>query len=286
MLRTRMFTPGFKLLFGFFGFLMTAAFVGAVATELQSERITVKESLDQKGIVDTLTGPMTIGWKGGVGNQFIYAVLLTAAVAAMGLALLLVAYRDADPDALAEAVQAESVPLTRAPSGASYVPILAAFSILVVGIGWVRSTSAMIAGFVLLIVTAATWTIRAWAERATGDSEVNNEIFKRTIDPVRVPVLAVAMIAFVVLLFSSVLLAVPDEIWSRALFGGVGIVFALAVVLVSRVSRMPRSLIALLLVLGGLAVLVGLIVSSSGGRPIEKSRPEAPAAQSPTGVNA
>lgn len=265
MLRSRMFTPGLKLFVGLFAFLMSAALVVGVATELQVEGMTAKQALDQKGAIATLLGPMTVGWKGAVGNHLAYSILLSGAVVMLCLAVLFAVYRDADPGALAEAVESESVPLTRAPAGASYMPITAAFSVIVMGIGWVRSTPALIAGFGLLVISAAAWTIRAWAERATGDSEVNAQIFKRIVDPFRVPVLAVAVIAFVVIGFSRVLLAVPDTKWSSIAFGGIGLLFAVGVVVVAAFPQMPRSLIASVLVVGALGVLGGLIWGGVAG---------------------
>lgn len=278
MLRSRTFTPGFKLFSGLFAFCLTAALVVGVSTELQTNDQTVKQMLDSKGIIATVLGPITVGWKGGVGNHLAYSILLVAAVVSLGIALVLVAYRDADPEALAQAVRTETVPLTRAPAGASYTPIVAAFAVLLMGVGWVRSTPALAAGVALVLVTAGVWTIRAWAERATGDSEVNYEIFKRIIDPVRVPVLAVALIAFVVLGFSRVLLAVPDENWSRFTFLGVGAVFFAVVVAVGSRASLPRGLIAAVLVIGGLAILGGLVWGGTAGeRTFEHPGSEAPA---------
>lgn len=270
MLRSRMFTPGFKLYFGLFGFFLVAALAASISTTLQTDNSSVKDMLFAVGVINLVVGPITMGWKGGVGNHLAYGVLLGAAGIAAFLAFVLVAFRDADPEALAEVVEADSVPLTRAPSGAAYTPLLAAVSVLLLAIGWVANIWALYAGVGLLIVTAGAWTIRAWADRATGDAEVNYGIYKQMIDPVRIPVVGAVAIAFVVLGFSRVLLAVPDENWSRFLFLGLGFVFFAGVVIVAVLPRMSKGLVTVLLLLAGLAMLGGLVWGTiEGEREIE-----------------
>src|SRR3954447_10310607 len=129
MLRSRMLTPGFKVYFGIALFGLLGAFVYGVNTELQSDVLTVRDNLDQAGVLATLTGPLTIGWKGAVGNHLGYSLWLTMAVVAGFLAFLLIAFRDADPEAVAEVAHTDSVPLTKAPGGASFLPVIAAFAI-------------------------------------------------------------------------------------------------------------------------------------------------------------
>lgn len=278
MVTSRMFTPGFKLFFGLFAFLFTAAFVFGVATQLQVDGLTVKEVLDEKGIVSVVSGPASVGWKGGVGNHLGYSILLTAAVACLFVSLVLTAYRDADPEAEAQAVRADSVPLTRAPAGTSYAPIVGAFAVALLALGWVRSKPALYAGIGLLVITAGAWTIRAWAERATGDDEVNHAIYKRIVDPIRVPLFGVIAIAFVVGGFSRIMLAVPDKNWSSVVFGVVGLVFFAGVVAVGLRPRVHRGILAALLVVGALGILGGLVWGTvSGPREIEPHGTEAPA---------
>lgn len=270
MLRSRMYTPGFKLYFGLFGFFLVATLLGSISTTLQTDSSSVKDMLFAVGVINLIVGPITMGWKGGVGNHLVYGVLLGAAAVSAFLAFVLVAFRDADPEALAEYVQADSVPLTRAPHGASYTPMLGAVSVLLLAIGWVANTWVVYAGVGLLLITAGAWTIRAWADRATGDAEVNYGIYKQMIDPVRIPVVGAVIIAFVVLGFSRVLLAVPDENWSRFLFLGVGFVFFAGAIIVAVLPRMSRGLVTVLLVLTGLAMLAGLVWGTiEGEREIE-----------------
>ena len=46
---------------------------------------------------------------------------------------------------------------------------------------------------------AFVWTLRTWAERATGDDTINAELYHRFVDPLRTPVVAIVCIALVVL---------------------------------------------------------------------------------------
>src|SRR5690242_2164513 len=115
MLRSRMLTPGFKLYFGIALFGLLGALLFGINTELQSDVLTVRDNLDESGIIAVATGPLTIGWKGAVGNHMGYSIWLTMAVVAGFLAFLLIAFRDADPEAVAQVAHTETVPLTKAP---------------------------------------------------------------------------------------------------------------------------------------------------------------------------
>lgn len=265
MLRSRMLTPGFKLYFGIALFGLLGAFVFGVNTVLQTESLTVRDNLDEAGIVSVLTGPFTIGWKGAVGNHLGYTVWLTMAVVAGFLAFLLVAFRDADPDAVAQVAHTDSVPLTKAPGGASFTPVVGAFALGIIGIGWILNRTVFFAGLALLVAVAGTWTVRAWADRATGDDTVNRQIYQRIIDPVRVPILGAFLIAFLVLGLSRVLLAVPNKASSSIIFGLAAVVFFVAVVGVAMVPRLSRAVIVVLLVVAGLAVLAGGIYGIAAG---------------------
>jgi len=292
MLRTRMFTPGFKLFFGFAAFLLTGAFVFGLSTQLQTEGATVRQNLDENGIISSFTGPMTLGWKGAVGDHLGYTILVAAGLVAAYLAFVLIAFRDADPEALAEAVQTETVPLTRAPSGANFLPLISAFALALIAIGWTVNTTIFYAGIALLVATMGTWTVRAWAERSTGDDEVNFQIYHRIIDPLRVPLVGLAGIAFVVLGLSRLILAVPSKNASSAVFGVAGVLFFAGVLAVYFLPKASRTLAAALLVVGALAILGGGIYGIvEGERPVEHHGPatgdghstETPAGETPAG---
>jgi hypothetical protein len=260
-----MLTPGFKLYFGIALFGLLGAFVFGVNTELQTEGLTVRDNLDSAGVIAVFTGPLTVGWKGAVGNHMGYSVWLTMALVAGFLAFLLVAFRDADPEAVAEVAHTESVPLTKAPGGASFMPVVGAFALGVVAIGWIINQGVFYAGLALLAAVVGTWTIRAWADRATGDDAINRQIYHRVIDPLRVPIVGAFLIAFLVLGLSRVLLAVPNKTTSSIIFGLAAVVFFGAVVGIAFAPRLGKSVITVLLVVGAVAVLAGGIYGIAAG---------------------
>ena len=79
-----MLTTGFKLWFGFFvGAVLAAVFAGYTSGA-------------------TETGPLSLGWKGGVGNHVSYTILVMGAGVLALLGLVAVAFRDADAGAQAD----------------------------------------------------------------------------------------------------------------------------------------------------------------------------------------
>lgn len=255
--RSRVFTPAFKLFAALAGFGVVAAFVSAVATEDQ-------------GIVDMILGPVSLGWKGGVGNQTGYTILVSLAVVAGALAGILIAFRDADPEAEAEVALTETVPLTRAPSGTNFLPILGALSVLVIVLSQVAARWVLYAGLGLLLITVVTWTLRAWAERATGDDEVNREIYSRFIEPLRVPVVSAIVIAVVVVALSRVLLAVPKT-GAVAVFAVIGTVVLFGMAFLAARPQISKNATTIALFIGAIAVvLAGIVAAVVGEREIEE----------------
>jgi hypothetical protein len=271
MLRSRMFTPGFRIYFGFFAFLLAGAFIFGVSSELQVPGSTVRQQLDTQGLISVVLGPLTVGWKGAVGNHLGYAVLLGGALIAALLSFVLVAFRDADPESLAEVLEVETVPLTRAPSGTNFAPMVGAFAATLIGLGWVISNILFYSGIALLLMVAAVWTLRAWADRATGDDQINHEIYVRFIDPLRVPVLAALLVGFVVFGLSRLLLAVPNKTASSFIFGAAAVLFFLGIIAVYVAPpNIRKALTVTLVVLAAIGVLaVGIYGVAKGERPIE-----------------
>lgn len=257
MLRSRMFTTAFR----FFAALAGAALVAAVVSAIGSDT--------DQGWMDRIIGPISSGWKGGVGDHLAYTVLLTLAFTAAMLAILHVAFRDADPEAEAEVLHTESVPLTRAPSGTNFLPLVGAFAVGIVLIGLITNKVVVIAGAVLGLLVIGTWTLRAWAERATGDDEVNRELYHRFIEPFRVPVLAIISIGVVALGLSRVLLAV-SEVSAVVVFIVVGTIFLFGAALLAARPQISKNAITIILFVGALLLIaIGAIAAVQGQRSFE-----------------
>lgn len=263
MLRSRAFTPGFKFFAALSAFALTAAFVAGLGGELAGGG-DVGQALDDKGIINAIVGPITLGWKGGVGDHLAYTFFVALAVVAAILAGITVAFRDADPKSQAELISVESVPLTKAPNGASYLPIGVAAAFGITLVGWATDRVIMLAGIVVLVVLALGWTVRAWAERATGDDDVNTELYERITAPVRVPVLAAAVVAFMAFGLSRLLLSLSEH-GAVLAFSVIGIVVFGAIILVATRPQITRGLATAVLVIGALFVLAAGIIGIARG---------------------
>ncbi|MGZ4785503.1 MAG: hypothetical protein ACXV5S_07520 [Acidimicrobiales bacterium] len=274
MLRSRAIPVSLRFYVGF----AVAALLGAITAALGSN--------DSAPIVDRVLGPLTMGWKGAIGDHLAYTVLVGVAVVCIFVAVVLTAFREADASAVALVVELESVPLTRAPLGANYWPIVSVFAVATVLIGLsISSQNLAIAGGIALGASALMWTLRAWAERATGDDRANVEIYQQFVEPIRLPVLSVILIDILAIGFSRVLLALPNTKSSAAVFGVVALVFLLGAVGVALRPRLSRSVAVLLLFGLGLTIVIGGIVGAAMGHrefhkhEIEPAGQEAPAGQ-------
>ncbi|MGB0500593.1 MAG: hypothetical protein ACPGNP_05335, partial [Acidimicrobiales bacterium] len=103
-----MFTTGFKFFFG----LTIALTIGAVAYGYSTGGEHV--------------GPVTLGWKGGVGDHVGYLVLIGGAFASACFAGIIVAFRDADPAAQSHYMGVEAIAPTTPVTG-SFWPVIGAF---------------------------------------------------------------------------------------------------------------------------------------------------------------
>ncbi|MCD9624579.1 hypothetical protein [Rhabdothermincola salaria] len=252
MLRSRAFTPAFRFFAGLAVFSLVAAFVVGFSSEAQAP-------------IDRVLGPLTMGWKGGVGNHVAYTLFVGLFGVSAGLAGILVAFRDADPEADAEVLRAESVPLTRAPAGMNYLPAIAAVAVVVALIGTsTANTGLALAAVATLVAVGLTWMLRAWAERATGDDTTNAELYHRFIDPLRLPIVSVVAIAIVVLGVSRVLLAV-SKTGSVIVFSVIATVIFGITILLALVPKSGRYVVTGLVVAGALLVIAGGVIGAVAG---------------------
>ena len=130
-----MLTTGFKLYFG----MCLGALVAAVTFGYTTG--------------GNNTGPISLGWKGAVGNQSGYLILIGVATACGFLGLVLVAFRDADPRAAAQLLGVDQVPAQR-PTQPSYWPLVAMFGVAAVLLGLVLSSEIFVAGLGVLAIVA------------------------------------------------------------------------------------------------------------------------------------
>lgn len=252
-----MLTTGSKWFFGLAGAALVAALVYGGATNPSEIGMS------------TLTGVITLGYKGGVGDHVGYAVLMGLVGAGLFLGSTTAAFRDGSVEASAELIERDTVPEVVAPAAGSYWPVLAAFGAGALVIGLVTTPLLVYLGIAVLTAVAFEWAISAWAEKATGDAEVNRAIRRRVMMPVEVPVLGALGIAVFVLAVSRILLALPP-LGVYLLFAAVPIIVLVVAFALSARPRINRSIVAGLCVVGGLAILAGGVISAAvGPREIE-----------------
>lgn len=252
-----MFTSGAKYFFGVAVFALIAAFVWGF--------ITYGHTIG----MSTFTGVISLGFKGGVGEHIGYTLFVALAGASIFLGGVSSALRDADPQALAEVAATPEAPVAAAPQGLCVWPAVAAFGAGLVVLGIVYSRGLVIVGLIAAAVVAAELTVRAWAERATGDARVNRQIRNRVMYPLELPLLAIVGIVIFVGAFSRILLSVDEHV-TTIIFGAVPFVALVVAALVSAKPRIVKSLGATLLTLGAVAIIaLGVVGLARGQTPLE-----------------
>jgi hypothetical protein len=211
------------------------------------------------------TGPLTLGWKGSVGNHAGYTILIGLAGICGVLAFMLLSFRDADPRAAAEllGVGVDVVPAQR-PTQPSYWPLVTMFGVATAVLGLVLSSAIFVVGLGLLAVVAFEWAMQAWADRATGDPVANRELRDRVMAPIEVPILAAIAIAAVPIGASRVFLSTSriGAVWVAGIVATV--VLGVAVLLALR-PRVSKNVLAGVVLFGGLAFIAAGITAAAVG---------------------
>jgi hypothetical protein len=203
-------------------------------------------------------GPLSMGWKGAVGDHFGYGVLIVAAVLALYQAFTLTAWRDADPQAQAEVAGVDVAPVVR-PAGISYWPALSAFGLGLGLIGLVSEPVLVVFGLIVVGAALVEWTVQTWSDHATGDPAANRAIRNRIMNPIEVPVAGVLAVGLVIISASRLLLAV-SETSSVVAAGVIATVVLFGGAAVAARPRLGSNAIVALLLLGA-AVVIGLGVA-------------------------
>lgn len=210
------------------------------------------------------------------GEWFGSFVLATFAVGAAIIGFATVSTRDGDvdPDDTTAAVE------VRRALPAPW-PALAAVSMGFVVVGVAASSALLWLGLGLAAATVAEWMVSSWAERATGDHGYNRELRNRIMYPFEFPILAAAVVGFVVIGFSRVLLALPKTgSWVIAAVIA-AVILGIATLITTRPKLSP-SVLTGVLAIGAVAVLGGGIVGAVvGEREFEPHEEEGAAEEDP-----
>jgi len=255
------FTPAFRLFFGFTAAAVAAAAIYGVASGSAGET-------EYFGIlnVEAWVGVLSLGYKGGIGDHVGYMVLMGFAVLSAMVAFFLVAFRDADAESVAELTDNGQIPAPQSKLEANYWPAIAAVGVGAMVFGLAVSPTIFVIGLVVLGAAIFEWMLAAWADRATADPDMNRYLRNRIMRPVEYPVTAALGIAVLVLAMSRVFLAVSK--FSAVVVAGVvaTVIFVIAVVFVVA-PRISRSVIAGTVALACVGILVaGVITAAIGSR--------------------
>ena len=152
-------------------------------------------------------GPISAGYKGGVGDQVSYTILLAVAFVAVIVGGLLTYFRDADPEAAARALGRSDIPVGQFPAAPSVWPVLTGAGVGALAVGFAVSPLLVGVGITVLAMVAFEWTMTAWADRATGDADANEALRDQIMGPFEVPLLALLGGGVFVLAMSRIMLA-------------------------------------------------------------------------------
>lgn len=262
-----MITTGSKYFFGLAGVAFLAAVVYGIITN-GLDHGGVAHVLSGPGAVDALLGPITFGYKGGVGDHVGYAILMGFAGSSLGLGIASSAFRDSDAEALAQLDGATAAPVTPAAMLNGW-PFIAGLAVTAIVVGLATSPILFMIGCASLAIAGVEWAIANWAEQRSADPVANRTLRNQLMLPVEVPFGGVFLVGAVVYCFSRIFLAVSKlgAVWVAlalaALFLGV------AVILSSR-PQIRRSLVIGVLVMGAVVVLaVGIAGALTGPREFE-----------------
>lgn len=256
-----MIKTGSKFLYGLAAFGFVVAFAYALATN------------GDVTPMDALLGPLSGGYKGAVGDHLGYSILIGLSAVALFLAIFLSSLRDTDPEVSAKAVGLETVPEVPAPVSANYWPVVGAFSAGALVLGLAIGPILFVMGMIGLSIVLLEWAVRAWSDRATGDPEVNKGIRDRLMYPIEIPGLAVIGIAGLVLAVSRILLALP-KVGGYLVFALVSAaILGVGALIVSK-PKLSQSVIAGMLLFGGVAILAGGVAAAIVGEREHESHDE------------
>jgi hypothetical protein len=233
------FTSGFKFFFGIGAALATAGVLYGYTSG------------------GNHVGPLSLGWKGGVGEYVGYGVLVGLGVSAIGIALTLITFRDADPADQADYMGVDDIAPTM-PVTPSHWPIIGAFAVATMAVGLVLNTAIFVAGLVASGLVSLSWMMDAWADRATGDPEANRALRNRIMAPIEIPAAGGAAVAVGVLAISRVLLN-ASQLGAVVVAGVVAVVIlGIAIVSANESIKIGKNAVA------GLAIFVAIAVLGGG----------------------
>lgn len=230
----------------------------------------VINNLTGDGAVDALLGPLTLGYKGGVGDHVGFSILMGFALASLGMGVACTLFRDGDAASLVELPGADPSQPIVAPASLNVWPAVLALAAALVIVGLATSWVVFVVGCVVAAIAGIEWTISTWADGISADPETNAQVRNRLMLPIEVPVAAVLLIGAIVFSFSRIFLAASKlgAVWIA--LGLAGIIFVGAVIFNAQ-TQMRRSLVVgAIVALAVIVLAVGIGGAIAGEREFEK----------------
>ncbi len=222
----------------------------------------------------TVVGPLSAGYKGGIGDWVSYVVLVGVAFVSVIVGGLLTYYRDADAESVAASMGLAVAPVGQRPVAASIWPIVAGLGFGFLMVGMAINAAITGVGLVVLGIVAFEWTMTAWADRATGDQTTNLALRGQLMGPFEIPLLGLVGGGIVVIAVSRILLA-SSELGAVVIAGVVAVIVFAIGIFAAQGPAISRN------VLTGIAgvVMAGILVGGvwgavSGTRVIEEHHEE------------
>jgi hypothetical protein len=214
-------------------------------------------------------GPLTVGYKGGVGDHLGYGLLLSIGLTSLFFGFVSLAVRDAESSALAEVVGLDVVPVAAPPARRAYWPTVAAFGSATLVLGLVISNVMFVISLIVLGAALVEWMVLAWADKATGDAETNAMVRDRLMGSVEVPIAGALLVGLAIFSFSRLLLTSSKDgaVLAACILGVV--ILAIGAVIATR-PKISANVVAGVLAVSAIAVVViGVASASRGERYIE-----------------
>jgi hypothetical protein len=275
-------TRGSKFFYtaGVIGFLSALAYGFITAARDSGGAVATVSS---GGVVEAVVGPITLGWKGSIGDHVGFSALMAFALAMVVLGLITSGTRDGSAEALAarNAVDVSQVAAPAQPIGYSIWPMFAAISGALVLVGTAFSSFLFYAGLIGLVIAGFEWVVRSWTESkalaagADGSGlSAHDGLREQVLSPIELPLVVVLAIAVVAVAISRVLLAVPKNGAVFVIIIVAAVVFGLANLLARR-PELSRTVVIWVLVVGGVILIgSGIAAGISGEREIEEHHAE------------
>ncbi len=250
-----------------FAAYFAAILYGVITNGINSDGVV--DTLTGDGVVNALVGPISFGYKGGVGEHVGYTLFMAAAVSSFFAAGACLAFRDGDAEAIAQLAGTDTAPPVVAPGDLSPWPIVAAGGAAVAVIGLASNPLLFAIGCVVIGIAGVEWIVKDWSERVSSDPQINAVARARLAHPVELPVGGLLVMAVLIGSFAKILLSSTktEAIIVASIIAA--LIFAVAVIIGTR-PQMRRTAVVTSVVVGFLVVIVlGLIGAIRGDSPVE-----------------